>query len=271
SPSGRGRNLKNMSFHKPQSGVALLYAVLMLGTVSLISLVIASLTLRNLKISRDVGNNMLAYYAAESGVEKALYDVYVGGVTSGTANVNLKEIVAGRWEYTIKTSFDCSDPFIQEGALSADQTLAFDNLGGPTRLRIRWDDDDNNATNNTELVEVTWVGWDDNLSNFALDPENYEPLNQTVFKNLFSYSSSEQNWQGTVKANNLVRIKPLKQAIKGLKVCFDNVDIEDKVRVDAKGIFHDYQKAIESIYSSTTLSPSGYFDYAIFSEQNIRK
>jgi len=254
-------------YFRSNSGVALLYAVLMLGTVSLISLVIASLTLRNLKISRDVGNNMLAYYAAESGVEKALYDVYVGGVTSGTANVNLKEIVAGRWEYTIKTSFDCSDPFIQEGALPADQTLAFNNLGGPTGLRISWDE--NLLEGNNEAVEVTWAGWDDNLSNFALDAD-YEQADQTVFKTILSYSASEQNWQGAAKENNLVRIKPLKQAIKGLKVCFDNIDIEDKVRVDAKGIFHDYQKAIESIYSSTTLSPSGYFDYAIFSE-NISK
>jgi len=256
-----------MSFRKSQSGVALLYAVLMLGTVSLISLVIASLTLRNMKISRDVGNDMLAYYAAESGVEKALYDVYVGGVTSGTANVNLKEIVAGRWIYQITTSFNCSYPFIQSGTLSVNQTLAFNNLGGPTRLRIQWQDD---SDGNTGVVEVTWVGWDDNLGNFSLGAD-YEQANQTVFKKLFNYSAGEQNWQGAARENNLVRIKPLGKSIKGLKVCFDNVDITDKVRVDATGIFHDYQKAIESIYSSTTVSPSGYFDYAIFSEQSISK
>ncbi len=261
---------------KSQSGVSLLYAVLVLGGVVLISLVIASLTLRNIKMARDVGSGMIAYYAADSGVERALYEIMVNDNTSNKSNVALAELTAANYSYTVDDTFNCSKYYTQD-SLNMDEVLEFNHLDSPTRMHLSWSQ---RLGNTNEKVEVTWVGWEDNFSDFGpAAPSTYQfgQGAQTVYKETFSYTDL-QNEGGEIvrqlvnKPNNLVRIKPLNDFISDFRICFDNgVDITDKVRIDSVGTFSSYKKAIESTYNSTAAGVSGYFDYVIFSEQRLSK
>ncbi|MDD5626688.1 MAG: hypothetical protein PHW01_01570 [Patescibacteria group bacterium] len=259
-----------------RSGVALLYALLVLGTVSLVSLIIATLTLRNIKMARDVGSGIIAYYAADSGMERALYEIMVNGNTSNMPNTPLRELTSANYSYTVDDTFNCSNYYTQD-SLDMDETLDFDNLGNSTRMHLSWSQRLGNAN---EEVEVTWLGWEDNFSDFG--PEslaNYKfgQGTQTVYKETFDYGELQSEGGEIVrqlvnKPNNLVRVKPLKDFVSDFQICFDNgVDITDKVRIDSVGIFSSYKKAIESTYSSTKAGVSGYFDYVIFSEQSLSK
>lgn len=259
-----------------RSGVALLYALLVLGAVSLISLVIATLTLRNIKMARDVGSSLVAYYAADSGVERALYEIMINGNTSDRSNIALNELTSANYSYTVDDTFNCSNYYTQD-SLDMDEALEFNNLGNPTRMHLSWSQRLGNAN---EEVEVTWVGWEDNFSDFGpagAGTYQFGQGAQTVFKDTFNYAELQSEGGEIVrqlvnKPNNLVRLKSLKDFISDLKICFDNgVDITDKVRIDSVGTFSSYKKAIESTYNSTEAGVSGYFDYVIFSEQSVSK
>ena len=64
--------------YKQKRGVSILLTFLVLATIFVIALGISGLMLGETKMSREVPRSLRAYYAAESGVEKALYDARKG-------------------------------------------------------------------------------------------------------------------------------------------------------------------------------------------------
>ena len=67
------------SLHNEKKGVALYMSLLILSAVMAISASIASVLIGQFKISGDVQKAMNAVYAADSGIEKALYEVRRNG------------------------------------------------------------------------------------------------------------------------------------------------------------------------------------------------
>ncbi len=63
---------------KQERGAAILLTFLVLTTVFVIALGISGLMLGETKMSREVPRSLRAYYAAESGIEKSLYDARKG-------------------------------------------------------------------------------------------------------------------------------------------------------------------------------------------------
>lgn len=68
-----------------QGAISILLAVLLLAELSVIGLGIATLTVGQIKMSGQVGQSVVAYYAAEAGAEKCLYQARKG--TEGCASV----------------------------------------------------------------------------------------------------------------------------------------------------------------------------------------
>ncbi len=58
-----------------QGAISILLAILLLAELSVISLGISFLAIQQLKLSGQAGQSVLAYYAAEAGAEKCLYQV----------------------------------------------------------------------------------------------------------------------------------------------------------------------------------------------------
>jgi len=65
-----------------QGAISILLAVLLLAELSVISLGIATLTIKQIRMSGQVGQSVVAYYAAEAGAERCLYDIRKSGAVS---------------------------------------------------------------------------------------------------------------------------------------------------------------------------------------------
>ncbi len=89
---------------KKEKGITLVLALLLTGTVTVAALIIASLLVRELRLTDNMRKSLVAYYGAESGVESALYDINqtpahqldnyygtVGGVSSWKITSSLGE------------------------------------------------------------------------------------------------------------------------------------------------------------------------------------
>lgn len=59
---------------RSEKGITLVLALLLTGTVTIAALIIASLLVRELRLTDNIRKSLIAYYGAESGLESALYE-----------------------------------------------------------------------------------------------------------------------------------------------------------------------------------------------------
>ncbi|PIR54990.1 hypothetical protein COU74_04620 [Candidatus Peregrinibacteria bacterium CG10_big_fil_rev_8_21_14_0_10_36_19] len=102
---------KNYTF-RDQRGTALLVALLVMGVLLAISLALSSLIFREVRVTKNLMSSGRAYYAAESGVEEALYylDSRLPGWSAENAAVKIGD--ASSFQYKVKNkcnSFPCFD------------------------------------------------------------------------------------------------------------------------------------------------------------------
>ena len=57
-----------------QKGVSLLLTILIMAALLAIAIGVTRLSLGEIKLIRDIPNSLIAYYAADSGIERALYE-----------------------------------------------------------------------------------------------------------------------------------------------------------------------------------------------------
>jgi len=103
-----------------QSGITIFISVLVLASVIILALAISDLVLRTSRSSKKIGLSEVAYYAAESSIEKALYQIEKNRTISGlSSSGNLSEITAATWDRTVSliTSYatDCDTLGSNEG------------------------------------------------------------------------------------------------------------------------------------------------------------
>ena len=87
----KNNKLKNINFQK--GAVSILFSILLLSLLMIISSSIFILMFQQMKMSRQTGHSVVAFYAAESGAERCLYqvrnntetgcDILGGGTISG--------------------------------------------------------------------------------------------------------------------------------------------------------------------------------------------
>ncbi len=68
-----------------ERGASILFAILILATILAIAFGVSTLTIGEIRISREAPKSLLAYCAAEAGIERALYDDRKGG---GAINID---------------------------------------------------------------------------------------------------------------------------------------------------------------------------------------
>ena len=249
------KNLK-LKIKDHSRGASLLYAILVLGTITLISIAVAGLMIRGLKTSRAIGRGMAAYYAAETGMEEALYNVRVLDDTSDGNGTFLQ--VKGGWEYEVQDVFDPGNPYAQ-GLLRKDETIEFDDVNGSNQMSIDWSQDDDGVD---AFLEVTYVGWEGDFANFLDGSRDVE-------KELLSSSANIALDAGRTY---LVRFKPLMSAVVDFEVSFAGFTIGDHIRIASDGFHIDHKKILESNYSTDDNGVvSGFFDYVIFSNEALVK
>lgn len=63
-----------------QKGVSLLLTILIMAALLAIAIGVTRLSLGEIKLIRDIPNSLIAYYAADSGIERALYEKRINGL-----------------------------------------------------------------------------------------------------------------------------------------------------------------------------------------------
>jgi len=90
------RNKKTKRFQK---GVSLTLAIIMLSSILSIGLGISTLLIRQAKLTRGIGHSVVAFYAADSGIEQILYEDRGVGVLDGYSTSTVFENNAS---YTVR-------------------------------------------------------------------------------------------------------------------------------------------------------------------------
>lgn len=75
-----------MNLNKNKKGASLLLTILIMSAVLAIAMGISKLSLSEIKLSRELPQSFVAYYAAEAGIEEGLYADLVTANPQGTAS-----------------------------------------------------------------------------------------------------------------------------------------------------------------------------------------
>lgn len=62
-----------------QKGVSLLLTLLITAAILVIALGVSRISIKEIKLTRDISKSVIAYYGADSGIERAVYDERVKG------------------------------------------------------------------------------------------------------------------------------------------------------------------------------------------------
>ena len=70
-------------FLKSQKGISLFYSLIILSLISAAAMALSVILIAEIKITRGLGNSVIAFYAADTGAEKTLMD-WATGEPKGT-------------------------------------------------------------------------------------------------------------------------------------------------------------------------------------------
>ena len=89
---------------KNQKGVSLYLAVVIMSILLALSLGISGILYSQLKVSKGMGNSVLAFYAANTGIERAIYEIHAeekdlpysfSSTTDNGSNYSVQVLLAG--------------------------------------------------------------------------------------------------------------------------------------------------------------------------------
>jgi len=66
----------NPIIHNSQNGISLLFIVLITSLILAIGLGISTLLIQEMRMMGEIGHSVIAFYAADNGIEEALYSLY---------------------------------------------------------------------------------------------------------------------------------------------------------------------------------------------------
>ncbi len=287
--------------HKP-SGMSLLLTMIILASVFAGIVGIAVLIIRELQLSRNVNHSIYAYYAAESGVERGLYDILdqrrlgnnlVGTITALTDN-------SGEFDQVLSTSgngasWDTSQaekkPFDMEvSVLNRDQSVQFslfdpDDFSEPeisvplgvSELLFDWQENDPLSEVEVTVFEINTDSGKTceklKKARFDFAPDDYWLLDvDQITLDPYCSDADKDVFQ--------IRIKALHDKIYNLELIPYSFGHSDELTGDdgiTSGIWlksvGQFSKTKQAILMQIpwNLAASGFLDYVIFSEEPFEK
>ena len=95
-----------------KKGISVLYAVFIMSILMAISFGISAILISQIKMLGEIGYSVVAFYAADSGIEKAMYALYIQGVSPSFINYlgNVGEASYSVSGFEPGTLLDCPTP-----------------------------------------------------------------------------------------------------------------------------------------------------------------
>ena len=257
-----------------EQGNVLLLSLFVLSSVLIAALGLSVVVLRELRTSQSWDDGNQAYFAAESGLEQALYNIRRAGDAPASQNAVGISLANG-------SSFDrqakVGEPVFSLGKLGKDDYVELDlfnpnnlaEVSGIEALKINWSDDCAGAS----AVELSYTEW---LAGLNLQWPPRAGYTGTFWK----YRETNRPWLFTNLAGNnnyRLRLKAENCDLKNLEVrAFgDNggaqaKDVPSRVFVSVTGKYGRAHVALTAAWKR--LPPlSGLFNFVLFSEQAIVK
>lgn len=86
--------------NKTQKGSSLFLTILIMSVLLGVSLGISTLLIKQIRMVKGVGDSVVAFYAADSGIEKAIYAYYKAGVEA--ENINFSEQLGNGSSFSVR-------------------------------------------------------------------------------------------------------------------------------------------------------------------------
>lgn len=258
---------------KNQNGSTMAISVLIMSIMSIVVFSLSNVVLKQIDLSRNFDNSLLAYYGAESGIEEGIFDVrkldlaksqsngeFLNGVIWNRVVIPTKEEVVfkkiERNKFVQLDLFDQDDPSCGSG----DENGVYCNWES---MSLQWEGD---AT--LDLQITTWT------PTSAID---YEAQNKKEVKYILATSPLILNDLEFFKLHR-IKIKSLFDDIQNLKVVLYSEDDKNgkivpipnflTIKSTGKSRLNKSSLLVE-ILRKTPLS--SLYDYVIFSEDDITK
>lgn len=249
---------------RDERGTVLLFALMIMSSVIITSGSVAAVIIGSLQQSRAIDNSIVAYYAAESGVEEALFKVRRDGVMPD-AVVSPQAMGNGAsWTRTVAPS----EPVVYAGTLAQDALveIALYDPDQPTTetpvasVSVSWTDDCGGCS----VLEAAMVGWQSG------GPIIWDPNAATY---LFSGGSASLS----AMTGRLYRLRLLARGSDLMNVqirAYDSsgqaVEVPGRVKVVATGIYVNVRQSL-TITMPRETPLSGLYDFVVFSECSLVK
>ncbi|MBU4331509.1 hypothetical protein KKD19_03565 [Patescibacteria group bacterium] len=255
-------------------GTILLLSLLILTGILLTSGIIATIVLQHLQMSRNIDNSILAFYAAEAGIEQGLYTLRkIGGTINDVkktetlgngASYDTDNAETALSENVIKIGIPKNQTF-QINLYNPDNSLLDSGIRSIVLYEV--------GGSGFEWAEVSWVTWDSTGDWGAHQAKTH------IFSHsqLTSGSGVPVNLSGIAYAYR-VRIKALYDDLEDLEIrAYSGADgggsqvpIPGRVVIKSVGEYGTSKQALKVSYSSEA-PIYGLYDYVIFSEESLIK
>ncbi|HSD12130.1 MAG TPA: hypothetical protein VLC10_01100 [Patescibacteria group bacterium] len=243
-------------------------ALVVMSGVVIASMGLGSLILSSLQQTRAIDSAAVAYYAAESGVEEAIYAARrpgaalpstVSSPVTLTNNATWKRTVSGR-ESVIYAGTVPQDGIIDIALYDPDAATTSQNIG---RVQVDWTD----SCGGCSVLQASLVGW------LSGGPIVWDPNASTT---LYTWNAGGASIP-TADPSRLYRLRigAKKSAIQNVQIrAYDGsgapTTLPGRIRIDAEGSFGNVkQKLTASLPRKVPLA--GIFDFVVFSECSLVK
>lgn len=276
-----------IDFKNNHRGLTSVVSLFILSLVLASTLLVTSIILSEVRTSLSSVNNIMAFYAAESGIEKGLYyikysrqqsdfsyftDLSNTGTntyeldserrfTLSTTTINAKNFLAYNLTYNNPVHLDIMDP---TGSLSPID------WGSVDTYTIDWTIKDCFPEHVSDRLETTFVAFDANFLNPNVQT-NVDICNCT-----YGHDNCDQITYSNISSNFYYRFsfKPLTYPVSSLSFNlnsgFSPVGILSEVLIESRGRYHGSQYNLKARLPALSRT-SDIFSYVIFSEEDLSK
>lgn len=261
-------------------GIVLLTSLMIMLLLAASGIALSAAIINSLRASRNSNQAAVAYYGAESGMERALFQATQARLANKKLSDAVKDIhnltqqlkvpgLSFHLEANDQDSTDQVVTFLAQNETSTLDLFTVDNSIKDTSVRkvaIGWD-----SVNETEWIEVSWVGWKAD-GTFTSNNERRFYSQADLQHGRVIVDLSQPNKAVAMR----LRVKALKAPINNLTIAA--LDSKNKqIPIPNSRLFltsvGEYQTSKQALSTDVRwqLPLSPLFDYAIFSEKPIVK
>lgn len=263
-------------FKNQKEGAILIMSMLILSCIVIIGIAIGTIVLNQLKQAKNFDFSALAYYAADSATEEALYDMRKQHLSAAVLNSTKASATlsnSAMWKREIASTTPYSTLLEQNRPIILNLYDSKVDCGQVRCVKFSWEDLSAPANVNHPDLEVTYYAWQVAGGNINVLPDK-------GVQELYGSTAGFEAWERTrTLAADIcytVRVKAIDEKAK-ITIhtykdagCTNHIGIPSYLTINALGTYKGTKQRLESfVVKEAPLN--NIFEYALFSQDVIIK